>query len=276
MKKDNPSGKIYWHGAFYAVAEAELIDYKHGIQIENEHLLSKEALQVDVLVIKKESGLQMKKNIGRIFKDRNLIEYKSPADTLTISDYNKVNGYGFLYSAFNHVEVDDVTITFVVLLLTPKLRAYLTDVRGFSLEEIETGITYVKGDTFTTQIIEQSKLSKFENLFLSNLTENIQREDISKILSAFDEQGTLNIKNRYVQVIAQLKPRAFREAISMNSYTTELEEVLMELVEEKGITATIKANGMKEVAKKMLRIGEPLEKISLITDLDISVLESLR
>jgi len=276
VKKDNPSGKIYWHGAFYAVAEAELIDYKHGIQIENEHLLSKEALQVDVLVIKKESGLQMKKNIGRIFKDRNLIEYKSPADTLTISDYNKVNGYGFLYSAFNHVEVDDVTITFVVLLLTPKLRAYLTDVRGFSLEEIETGITYVKGDTFTTQIIEQSKLSKFENLFLSNLTENIQREDISKILSAFDEQGTLNIKNRYVQVIAQLKPRAFREAISMNSYTTELEEVLMELVEEKGITATIKANGMKEVAKKMLRIGEPLEKISLITDLDISVLESLR
>ena len=268
MSKDKTKGKIYWHGAFYVVAEAELIDYKDQIQIENEHLLSKEALQVDVLVIKKDPALQIKKNIGRIFKSRNLVEYKSPSDKLDNHDYNKVNGYGFLYAAFNHVDVNEITLTFVVTAITDNLRQYLTTHRGFILEEQEAGITLVYGDTFATQIIEQSRLSKTQNLFLRNLQHDIHREDISALLKAFDEQGTLNAKNRYLQVIAGIKPKEYEEAVTMD-YAPEVYEVLADAIEERERMLA------EKIAKKMLRIGEPLDKISLLTELDIATIENL-
>ena len=271
MSKDNTKGKIYWHGAFYVVAEAELIDYKDQIQIENEHLLSKEALQVDVLVIKKDPSLQIKKNIGRIFKSVNLLEYKSPVDTLTINDYHKVNGYGFLYAAFNDVDVRDMTLTFVVHSLTTKLKQCLTNSRGFSVTESEEGIWLIEGDTFTTQIIEQSRLSKNENLFLRNLQHDIQREDISQLIKAFSEQGILTSKNRYLQVIASIRPEEYKEAINMDSYSPDLDRVLHEFIQERGIDI----QWATQIAKKMLRIGEPLEKIALITDLKIETIKSL-
>ena len=58
MDKDIPQDnskqdKIYWHEAFYAALQLELHDYKDALTFEDEHQLSKEALKMDVLIIKK-------------------------------------------------------------------------------------------------------------------------------------------------------------------------------------------------------------------------------
>ena len=56
-------------------------------------MLSKKPLQIDELVIKVHDNEKIQKNIGRIFRKHNIVEYKSPEDYLTINDFYKVYGY---------------------------------------------------------------------------------------------------------------------------------------------------------------------------------------
>ena len=69
--------KIQWHPAFDAALQIELEDEAEYLEFEPEHLLSKKPMQIDVLV-KNEKDVKIKKNIGRIFRQYNIIEYKSP------------------------------------------------------------------------------------------------------------------------------------------------------------------------------------------------------
>jgi ABC-type uncharacterized transport system ATPase subunit len=95
----------------------ELYEYEDALIFEDEHQLSKQALKMDVLIIKKKAGIKIDKNIGRIFQNHNIFEYKSVTDSLSIWDYNKVMGYAFIYSAFEKVPAEDISVSFVV---TPK------------------------------------------------------------------------------------------------------------------------------------------------------------
>ena len=47
--------------------------------------------------------VKIQKNIGRIFRQYNIIEYKSPEDNLDIDDFYKVYAYACIYkSALNY------------------------------------------------------------------------------------------------------------------------------------------------------------------------------
>ena len=109
-KENDKQDKIYWHDAFYAALQLELHDYIAALTFEDERQLSKEALAMDVLIIKKTADVKIDKNIGRIFKEHNIFEYKSEKDTLSIWDYNKVIGYAFVYSAFEKIPTENITI----------------------------------------------------------------------------------------------------------------------------------------------------------------------
>ena len=89
MKEDHQQEKIHWHEAFYEAIQLDLREYQDSLKFENEHQLSKEALKMDVLIIKKEKHLHITKHFGRIFQTHNIFEYKSETDSLSISDYHK-------------------------------------------------------------------------------------------------------------------------------------------------------------------------------------------
>ena len=44
--------KVYWHGAFFEALQLELYQYKDALEFLKEYQLSKEALRMDVIVIK--------------------------------------------------------------------------------------------------------------------------------------------------------------------------------------------------------------------------------
>ena len=50
------STKVFWHGAFFEALQLEFHRYRDSLKFENEVLLSKEALKMDVLVIRKKPG----------------------------------------------------------------------------------------------------------------------------------------------------------------------------------------------------------------------------
>ena len=108
--------KIQWHPAFDAALQIELGEEAKYLTFESEHLLSKKPMQIDVLV-KNEKKVKIRKNIGRIFRQHNIIEYKSPEDHLNIDDFYKVYGYTCIYKTevekVNQIPAEELTITFV-------------------------------------------------------------------------------------------------------------------------------------------------------------------
>ncbi len=78
---------LQWHAAFFADIQIELAEEAQYLEFENEHMLSTKPMQLDVLIIKKDSERRLKKNIGRIFRRHNIVEYKSPTDSLSVDDF---------------------------------------------------------------------------------------------------------------------------------------------------------------------------------------------
>ncbi len=80
--------KTHWHSAFCGATEWELKQNKNDLIFESEHVLSKEPLRMDMLVIRKDPKAVIRNEIGKIFKAHNVIEFKEtgniPFDTQII------------------------------------------------------------------------------------------------------------------------------------------------------------------------------------------------
>ena len=66
-----------WHPAFYAGTQIEFQEEATNLIFENEHQLGTKPMEIDILIIKKESGKPIQKNIGKIFRKYNVVEYKT-------------------------------------------------------------------------------------------------------------------------------------------------------------------------------------------------------
>lgn len=67
---------LQWHPAFYAGIQIELQEENENLIFENEHQLGTKPKEIDVLIVKKRKNVPIQKNIGRIFRKYNIIEYK--------------------------------------------------------------------------------------------------------------------------------------------------------------------------------------------------------
>lgn len=108
---------LQWHPAMYAGIQIELEEESENLIFENEHQLGRKPMEIDVLIIKKENEKPIHKNIGRIFRKYNIVEYKSPTDYLSVDDFYKVYGYTCFYKAdtgtADYVRIEELTITFI-------------------------------------------------------------------------------------------------------------------------------------------------------------------
>ena len=108
---------LQWHPAFYADIQIELREEAHKLIFQNEYPLGRKPMLIDILAVKKKAGEKIHKNIGRIFRTYNLIEYKSPKDYMSVDDFYKVYGYACFYKAdtgqVNEIPAEEITITFV-------------------------------------------------------------------------------------------------------------------------------------------------------------------
>lgn len=176
-----------WHPANYAGLQIEFEDEKEYLSFEDEHQLGTKPMAIDILIIKNTEGYKVKKNIGRIFRKHNIIEYKSPDDYLSIDDFYKVYGYTCFYKAdtpsVNQIRLNELTITFISRKYPRKLLRHLELERGFTIQKIESGIYYIVGDAIPIQFIVANKLSQTENLWLKGLTNQLQNYELTAALT---------------------------------------------------------------------------------------------
>ena len=247
MGEETKEPAIQWHPAFYAGIQIEFSQEKEKLEFENEHQLGTKPKQIDVLIIKKEPEAKIQKNIGRIFRRYNIIEYKSPEDYISIDDFYQVYGYACFYKAdTNHVDeikANEITITFVCKNRPRELIKHLREERGFRIKGKE-GIYTIHGDYFPMQLILTSRLSKEENFWLRYLTNDLKSvEEANKILSEYEGHRNENNHKSVMNVIVHANKEVFKEA-------TKMCEALLEL--------------MKDELEEREKVGERNAKIQLI------------
>ena len=127
----------------------------------------KQTTSLNKLIIKVKESERIQKNIGRIFRKYNIIEYKEPGETLTINDFYKGYGDGCFYLSNIDLESDiqpkELTITFISTSYPDKMIRHLKSFRKLEVELMETGIYYVTGDVIIFQIIVINELDSQEN-----------------------------------------------------------------------------------------------------------------
>jgi hypothetical protein len=178
--------KIQWHPGFYGAAELELLYNKDELEFDREYNLTKESLRVDLLIVKKCKNVEIKNEIGRIFKQFNILEYKSPDDGMSIDDYFKTVGYACIYKGFgngvNAVPAEELTVSLFRETYPREMFDALKRL-GATIEEKFPGIYYVKGLVFfDTQIVVTGQLSKNFHSSLRVLSKNVQEEDVKRFL----------------------------------------------------------------------------------------------
>ena len=241
-------GKIQWHEAFYAALQLELHQFRDQLIFEDEHYLSSQPLRMDVLVIKKESGIPIEKNIGRIFEDYNVVEFKSEKDNLTIWDYLKVMGYAYLYASFEKIPIKAITVSFITKRHPRKLLKYLMEERQFKIKETMHGIYYVEHDCFKVQIIESQKLSEQENLFLKNLRSDLTLPSLQSLLKAYEKRPELDSMVMYLFHIMNANAQIFKEATNMISQHTY--EAFEQFATKSGLEERLKAKYEQQVKEE--------------------------
>ena len=207
---------LQWHSAFYAGIQIELEEEADYLIFENEHMLSTKPMQVDVVIIKNNSERVIRKNIGRIFKKYNIVEYKSPDDYLSVDDFYKVHGYACFNKSdskkVNEIKVDEVTITFVCSHYPRELMKHLVKNNRYIIDKKELGIYYILGDMFPIQILVTSELSEENNLWLRNLTNNLKDAiTAERLVREYEKKQHNRLYSSVMDVVVRANVEKFEE-----------------------------------------------------------------
>ena len=199
-------GKLQWHPAFGAALRIELADEIEKVQIEEEHLLGKKPMQVDCLVIKVEKDRLIHKNIGRLFKKHNIVEYKSPDESLSINDFYKVYGYACFYQSDTdkvmEISPEELGITFVCNHYPRKMLQHIQNTRGITVNKREEGIYELTGDPIPMQLIITHQLTKEKNFWIQSLRKDLKSGgEIRDLLDAYDKKKTQPLYQAVMDVI---------------------------------------------------------------------------
>ncbi|GMO48311.1 MAG: hypothetical protein Pg6C_10820 [Treponemataceae bacterium] len=97
------------------------------------------------------------KNIARIFRAHNIVEYKSPRDSFSTDDLFKTFAYVFLYAVVEGVDSRNCTLTLAGARKPAKLMEYLRTMPWYRVEKTAEGVYYVHGKDFPIQIVETKR-----------------------------------------------------------------------------------------------------------------------
>ena len=259
MKKDTKD-TTQWHPAFQASIQIEFEAEAEKLTFEPEHLLSKKPMQMDELIIKVAENEAIHKNIGRIFKRYNIIEYKSPDDNLTINDFYKVYGYCCFYQSDTdkicEIPPEELTITFICNHFPRKMVQHLKEFRGLNIIHVEAGIYYITGDAFPMQLLVTRELDPKENLWLQSLRNNMSKpEEIEVLLKEYEVKKSSKLYQAAMEVITRANWDAVKEV--KETMCEALKELMAEEFQEqeelvtKRVTEEVTAQVTEQVTEKV-------------------------
>lgn len=211
---------LQWHDGFHAALQIELQGESARLRFRSEYELYKKSLRIDTVVIKESDDTPVQKNIGKIFRKHNLIEYKSPDDYLSIDDFYKVYGYACLYQSntekVHEISMEDITITFVCSHFPRKMLKTLKRERNIEAVQNGKGIYRLVNDPISMQIIVNTQLSPRENRWLSSLKRNLAMDmNTKQLLGEYKGHRESNLYQAAMDLIMRANQKTMEVAGNM-------------------------------------------------------------
>lgn len=261
---------LQWHNAFFAGIQIELKEEAEYLIFENEHMLGTKPLQIDVLVIKKNTEREIKKNIGRIFRKYNVVEYKSPDDYLSIDDFYKVLAYACIYKAntgkTDEIKMSEVTITYVCKSFPRALMQHLEEYWGIIPQKQELGIYYIGDQRFPVQFLVTKELSEKDNFWLRSLTNDLQKKEIAEqLVREYKKHKKDDLYSSVMDIIVRANAERFGEVKDMCNALLELMKDDLDAREQKGLEKGLEKgslNKLEELIRKKIVKQQPIEQIA--------------
>lgn len=199
--------KVQWHLGFASAIDLELAQNRSDLTYQREYSLNKQALEVDLLVIKKDNETPIDNEIGKLFRKYNIVEYKSPEDHLSIDTFYKAGAYASLYKSYgatvNERDADEITVSIVREIAPVKLFQYFKE-RKIHYTNPYRGIYYVTDQVlFPTQIIVTKKLNPAEHIWLTALSAGLEKQQLKQLLEkieAFDSKLDRELADSVLEV----------------------------------------------------------------------------
>ena len=288
--------RIQWHPGFVAAMNLELAQNRNDLIFQKEYNLNTKPLEIDLLIIKKETTADISNEIGKIFRRHNILEYKNPTDQLNIDTFYKTEAYAALYKSYgkttDEIKADDITISFIRKAKPTALFRYFSK-HGIKISNPYTGVYYLEGAVlFPTQIIVTKELDSSEHTWLTALSSHLPKLDIHQLMykvshltDTFDREmaeSVLQVTLRANQnLIQQLKEEdTMNEALSetlleiMEPEISEIKKKSMEQGISEGISQGISQGinqGISQGISKGILQGERIGKVTAYYDMGLSV-----
>ena len=164
--------------------------YRSGMTKAREYNLNTKPLTIDVLIPKGKNAKNGDSEIGKIFRQYNILEYKSPNDRMNIDTCYKVNGYACLFKSYgekvNCIKAKDVTIS-LFRHTKPKKLFDCFRKEGIGVTKPYPGIYYIDNMPFAMQIVVIRELDFDKHMWLVALSGRLPKEQVRKILKRASE-----------------------------------------------------------------------------------------
>ena len=226
--------KIQWHPGFYAGMELELRGF--NLQFDSEYQLTRGPLSIDLLIIRKQKDQKIDVDFADVFRQHNIVEFKSPEDELSIDVFYKTQAYACLYKAsgetINAIPADEVTVSLFRDAYPRKMVEQLK-AQGFDIQERHPGIYEIRGPGyFLTQLVVTSRLESKQHAILRILSDHAKRADVEEFIrssSRYQDSGDLARADSVLQVSVSANRELYRQISGEDS---EMCQALREIMKE--------------------------------------------
>ena len=278
------SNTIRWHLGFRGGIEALLWPYRNDLVFNEEFPLSKEALRVDLLVLKKTADVVIDNEIGRLFRMHNILEYKSPEDSLTIDDYYKTVAYACLYKSLGRT-VDEIPGDALTASLFrhayPRELFKALERLGAVIEQKYSGVYYVSGlAPFPTQIVVSSRLEPGAYAALRAMSLDAADQDARALILQSRENPDPGFR-RNLEAVLRVSIAANGELYERIRRDSTMYDALRELMKEDltqernaGMQAGMQAE-RQEMAIRMIQKQMTYDLIMDLTSLPFSKVQEI-
>ena len=251
MENTMEDTKIQWHAAFVSAMDLELAQNRPDLEYHKEYNLNTKPLEVDLLVIKKDAGIEITNEIGKLFRGHNIVEYKSPDDHLNIDSFYKAGAYASLYKSYGKTvderRAGDITVTLVRERKPSGLFTYFKE-HGITYTNPYKGIYQVTNTVlFPTQIIVTKELNPKEHVWLKALSGQMEKQQMRELLEKI-EKLDLKIDRELADSVLQVSIGANKQVVEELRGDENMCQALLEIMEPE--INKIKAEVTREVTKE--------------------------
>lgn len=260
--------KIQWHPGFVAAMNLEFAENRNDLIFEKEYNLNTKPLEIDLLIIRKNTLVPISNEIGTFFRGHNIIEYKSPEDSLNIDVFYKSMAYAGLYKSYgksvDERKADDITVSIIRESQPRALFSYFRE-HGYVLANPVKGIYYLEGNVlFPTQLIVTNELGQKSHAWLKALSGSLKKEDIRNLLDTvrhLKEASDRELADSILEVSIKANMQIVQELMGDG----RMYETLLEIMEPQLVLRD------KEKQEEWLKKGEFKTLYGLVRDNLISI-----